>query len=61
MAKRGYIHRDVSAGNIILYQNRAKLADLEFAKEYGIGQSSYVRMVCLPCFISGRRFFIIIY
>ncbi|KJA27947.1 hypothetical protein HYPSUDRAFT_156193 [Hypholoma sublateritium FD-334 SS-4] len=43
MAKRGYIHRDVSAGNIILYQNRAKLADLEFAKEYGIGQSSYVR------------------
>lgn len=45
MAKRGYVHRDVSAGNIIIYNGRAKLADLEFAKEYGAGQSSYVRTV----------------
>lgn len=48
MAKRGYIHRDISAGNILIYNGRAKLADLEFAKEYGAGQSSYVRTVCQP-------------
>ncbi len=29
-----------------MYKGRAKLSDLEFAKEYGAGQSSYVRTVC---------------
>ncbi|KJA27032.1 hypothetical protein HYPSUDRAFT_198334 [Hypholoma sublateritium FD-334 SS-4] len=43
MAKRGYVHRDVSAGNVLMYNGRAKLADLEFAKVYGSGQTSYVR------------------
>ena len=47
MAKRGYVHRDVSAGNILMVDGRAKLADLEFTKLYGTGQTSYVRTVCL--------------
>lgn len=45
LAKRGYVHRDVSAGNIILYNGRAKLSDLEFAQEYGPGKSPYAATV----------------
>lgn len=46
MAEKGYVHRDVSAGNILIYKHCSILADLEFAKEYGVAQSSYVRTVC---------------
>ena len=59
MAKRGYVHRDVSAGNVIMWNGHAKLADLEFAKVYGSGQTSYVRTVCsLP--IANVRLLIIV-
>ncbi|KAF8811221.1 hypothetical protein BYT27DRAFT_7252939 [Phlegmacium glaucopus] len=43
LTKKGYVHRDVSPGNIIIYNGRAKLNDLEFAKEYGSGTSKEVR------------------
>jgi len=43
LTKKGYVHRDISPGNIIIYGGRAKLNDLEFAKEYGTGTSNYVR------------------
>jgi serine/threonine protein kinase len=29
----GYVHRDVSAGNILFYQGAGMLCDLEFAKK----------------------------
>lgn len=46
MAKKGYVHRDVSAGNILWFGDHAKLSDLEFAREYGTGGSSDARTVC---------------
>ena len=42
------MHRDISPGNIIIYDGRAKLNDLEFAKEYGTGASNYIRTVSQP-------------
>lgn len=45
MWRKGYVHRDISDGNIILYGGRARLVDLEFAKKYGTGPSSPVRTV----------------
>ncbi|KJA13397.1 hypothetical protein HYPSUDRAFT_92767 [Hypholoma sublateritium FD-334 SS-4] len=35
MWKKRYSHRDISPGNIIMYNGRAKLSDLEFAASYG--------------------------
>ncbi|KJA23921.1 hypothetical protein HYPSUDRAFT_86460 [Hypholoma sublateritium FD-334 SS-4] len=43
MWRKGYVHRDISDGNILLYGGRARLVDLEFAKKYGTGPSSPVR------------------
>lgn len=35
MAKKGYVHRDISPGNILICDGKhAKLADLEYAKRY---------------------------
>jgi hypothetical protein len=34
MQKKNYVHRDVSAGNIIFYNKRGKLSDLEFSAVY---------------------------
>ena len=34
LTKKGYVHRDVSPVNIIIYKGRAKLNNLEFAKQY---------------------------
>ncbi|KAH9850928.1 hypothetical protein C2E23DRAFT_833446, partial [Lenzites betulinus] len=31
-----WIHRDVSAGNILFYEGRGKLCDLEYAKEFNL-------------------------
>lgn len=45
MWKKHYVHRDVSVANIIIYQGRAKLVDLEFAKKYATPPSSPVRTV----------------
>ena len=39
------MHRDISPGNIIIHQGRAKLNDLEFAKQYESGTSNYIRTV----------------
>ena len=30
LSQKGYVHRDISPGNIIFYEGRAKLSDLEF-------------------------------
>jgi hypothetical protein len=38
----------MSPGNIIVYNGRAKLNDLEFAKEYGTGASTNIRTVSQP-------------
>ena len=46
--RKGYVHRDISPGNIIFYEGRAKLSDLEFAKKYMSGALSDVRTVSQP-------------
>lgn len=45
MWKKSYVHRDVSAANIIMYKGRARLVDLEFAKKYATPPSNPVRTV----------------
>lgn len=45
MWKKQYVHRDVSAANIVIYKNRARLIDLEFAKKFGTPASSAFRTV----------------
>ena len=45
LTKKGYVHRDVSPENIIIYKGRAKLSDLEFAKQYESGTSNHIRTV----------------
>jgi aminoglycoside phosphotransferase (APT) family kinase protein len=34
MQKTNHVHRDVSAGNIIFYDQRGKISDLEFSAVY---------------------------
>ena len=46
--RKGYVHQDISPGNIIFYEGRAKLSDLEFAKKYMSGALSDVRTVSQP-------------
>jgi len=41
------VHRDVSTGNILLYQGMGRLSDLEFLKELSSLQSHEVKTVCL--------------
>ena len=49
----GWVHRDVSAGNVLVHEGIGKLADVEFAKAESDTGSHSVRTVCLPisCFI----------
>jgi serine/threonine protein kinase len=48
LSEKGYVHRDISPGNIIIYEGRAKLSDLEFAKQYESGTSNFIRTVRQP-------------
>jgi Fungal protein kinase len=41
------VHRDISTGNILLYQGVGRLSDLEFLKELSSLQSHEVKTVCL--------------
>jgi len=41
------VHRDVSTGNILLYQGSGRLSDLEFLKELSSLRSHEVKTVCL--------------
>jgi len=41
------VHRDVSTGNILLYQGMGRLSDLEFLKELSLLQSHEVKIVSL--------------
>jgi serine/threonine protein kinase len=43
LRKLGWVHRDVSVGNILSYKGEAKLADLEYAKRVGDGKSHEMR------------------
>ena len=45
LTQKGYVHRDISPGNIIFYEGRVKLSDLEFAKQYESGASNHIRTV----------------
>jgi serine/threonine protein kinase len=54
MQSKGYIHRDVSAGNILFHNNRGKLSDLEFSEKYnsevdltGARKALMVSLICL--------------
>ena len=47
MHAHGYVHRDVSSGNIIFHGGDGKTADLEYAKEIGTGSVHDERTVCL--------------
>lgn len=42
----GWVHRDISVGNMYLYQGHGLLADLEHAKRTCEGSDNQVRMVC---------------
>jgi serine/threonine protein kinase len=46
MHKLGWVHRDVSIGNILSYNGEAKLCDLEYAKKNGDTKTHNVRTVC---------------
>ncbi|KAF6765842.1 hypothetical protein DFP72DRAFT_1108840 [Ephemerocybe angulata] len=35
LRKAGYIHRDISSGNCLIYGSKGKLSDLEFCKPFG--------------------------
>ena len=48
LMRKGYVHQDISPGNIIFYEGRAKLSDLEFAKKYMSGALSDVQTVSQP-------------
>jgi serine/threonine protein kinase len=48
LSRKGYVHRDISPGNIIFYKGRAKLSDLEFAKQYESGTANLIRTVSHP-------------
>ena len=48
LSQKGYLHRDLSPGNIIFYEGRAKLSDLDFAKEFESGTSNHIRTVSHP-------------
>jgi serine/threonine protein kinase len=58
MHEYGYVHRDISTGNILLCQGHGKLSDLEYAKEMGTGDGREVRTVCFtnsssaPCILT---------
>jgi serine/threonine protein kinase len=43
LRKLGWVHRDVSIGNILSYEGEAKLADLEYAKRVGEVKSHEMR------------------
>ena len=43
LRKLGWVHRDVSIGNILSYDGHAKLADLEYAKKMGDLKSHEMR------------------
>ena len=45
LTQKGYVYRDISPGNIIFYEGRAKLSDLEFAKEFESGTSNHIHTV----------------
>lgn len=36
----GYVHRDISTGNILLCNGRGKISDLEYARSYEVLVSS---------------------
>jgi len=43
LRKLGWVHRDVSIGNILSHDGHAKLADLEYAKKIGDLKSHEMR------------------
>jgi serine/threonine protein kinase len=55
MRKLGWVHRNVSVGNILLCKEGAKLADLEYAKKAGDVKSHEMRTASRsPLTLSGE-------
>lgn len=50
----GWLHRDISSGNLLLFNNNIKLADLEYAKNMSHVSHHSERSVrpSLACFFS---------
>jgi serine/threonine protein kinase len=46
MHTHGYVHRDVSTGNILVFEGRGKLSDLEYSKEMQPPPLHEIRTVC---------------
>ncbi|KAF8874610.1 hypothetical protein BD779DRAFT_1566012 [Infundibulicybe gibba] len=44
--KLGYVHRDVSSGNVLLCEERGKLSDLEYCKPFSEVGEHEARIVC---------------
>lgn len=42
----GWVHRDISSGNILIFDGGVKLADLEYAKHDGDFSVHGIRTVC---------------
>lgn len=43
----GWVHRDISTGNIYLFENRGLLSDFEYARPMGKGAEHEVKTVSL--------------
>ena len=55
MHKSGWVHRDPSPGNIIVVNDKAKLSDLEFAKERNVRDLQKLTMPLAEDDSSARR------
>jgi serine/threonine protein kinase len=55
MHAHGYVHRDISTGNIIYHDGHGKIADLEYAKDVGTGKGHESRTVCLSFLRANTR------
>ncbi|KAH7917446.1 hypothetical protein BV22DRAFT_979439, partial [Leucogyrophana mollusca] len=55
----GWVHRDVSVGNVLRYEGRGKLSDLEYAKKVGSGLGHDVctgTVNFMACEVEGQRY-----
>ena len=50
LAKHGYVHRDISDGNIYQYDGKGIVGDLEYMKRLSEDGSSDMRTVSLMCY-----------
>ena len=55
LIKLGWVHRDVSIGNILWHNDDGKLADLEYAKRVGYTTSHDLRTASETCIVISQH------